>query len=341
MYSEKYFYTKILQLESHDEMRTYIDKEKAYNQFETKVNGKTRHIDAIDRESGLYLLQRRLLDNFLCDIPLPDCVCGFVKGKSYLDFLTPHCNKKFYLRLDIKDFFSSLKVEKVKEVLMEYVNTTNIIDRANIINAITYIVTFNRSLPQGAVTSPQLSNIIFRRLDIRIRKYCRKFNITYTRYADDLLFSSNSDSLHKESFYKMIVRILKDLNLRVNKKKIRKSEEKLVLNGYVIGLKISLSRNKLKNINSLIYSFENYNGRKSYPKNFEEFAIRLNGEGPIRFKKIKNTTSDWNVIINYLAGYRSYLLNFSKEKYNTYCKDYSKKVNKIENMLEKIIGFQI
>ena len=303
------------------------------------VNGKSRDISSIDKESKLFVLQRNLLDSFLSEIPLPDNVCGFVKGKSYLDFLKPHCKKKYYLRLDIKDFFNTIKVSAVKEVLKEYIQVPDELKKRQILNVISYIVTFNRRLPQGAVTSPQISNIIFRRLDIRIRNYCRKFDINYTRYADDILFSSNSEFLHKDSFYKMIFKILSTYDFRINKKKVLKSENRIVLNGYVISDKISLSRKKLSSINRLIYAFENYNGKKKYPKTFEEFEQRLNVNKNLN--GILISPNSWIETINYLAGYRAYLMSFSKERYKDICHDYSNKIKKIEMMLDKIVGYKI
>lgn len=326
-----YFYNKVLKVESVTNIHSEINKNISYKSFDLTVNGKVRGITSIDKKTNLYLLQRNLLDNFLSEIKSPDNVCGFVKGKSYLDFLKPHCKKEYYLRLDIKDFFGSIKVSVISEVLKEYIQTPDQIKNKEILNVISNIVTYNRKLPQGAVTSPQISNIIFRRLDIRIRNYCRKFDINYTRYADDILFSSNLDYLHKESFYKMIYKILSTLNLKINKSKVIKSKKKIILNGYVISEKIHLSRKKLCKINTYIFSFENFAGKKKYPISFDEFENRLSGSINRNITKIGT--------IHYLAGYRSYLINFSKERYRDSCNDYSDKVLKIEMMLDKILKF--
>lgn len=319
-------------------MRNNIDKKNDYNTFEIVVNGKKREITSVDKECNLYVLQRNLLDGFLNKIPLPNNVCGFVKGKSYLDFLTPHCRKKYYLRLDIENFFGSIKVRTIKEVLKEYIQTSDQIKDITILNVISNIVTYKRSLPQGAVTSPQISNVVFRRLDIRIRNYCRKFDIEYTRYADDILFSSDSDYLHKDSFYKMIYKILNTLKFRINKKKVLMSENKLILNGYVISDKISLSRKKLRLINSYIYAFENYNGKKKYPSSFQEYEKRLRENSSI--DSMLNSESAWIDIIQYLSGYRSYLINFSKERYEDKSKGYPKTIKKIEKILDIVVNFK-
>lgn len=339
IYNEEFFYSKILNVKSKDEALGMVDKEKAYKNMLIEINGKQRDISVIDKKHTLYKLQKNLLDNFLSNIPLPDNVCGFVKGKSYLDFLKVHCSKEYYLRIDIKDFFASIKVDLIKDVIWEYITINDIIKRTEISNALSNIVTYQRKLPQGAITSPQLSNIIFRRLDIRIRNYCRKFDIEYTRYADDLLFSSNNPHLHKDVFYKMLVNILKTINLRINKKKIKKSTNSIVLNGYVIKNKISLSRRKLRNINSLIYVFENSKGKKNAPKNFEEYFKRIKEFENISLKLDNPDSESWIRLTNYLAGYRSYLMSFSKVKFSDCCENYSRKIQGIENILDKLMEF--
>lgn len=341
IYNEDYFYKKILKVESKNEALSKVNKSNAYTEVILDINGKQRDISIIDKDSQLYRLQKNLLENFLDDIPLPNNVCGFVKGKSYLDFLKAHCSKKYYLRIDIKDFFNSINVSLIKKVLSEYIVVNDEVTKIVMLHAISNITTYNRKLPQGAVTSPQLSNIIFRRLDIRIRKYCNKFKIDYTRYADDMLFSSNNQHLHKEVFYKMLVKILKDFNLRINKKKIKQTTDSIVLNGYILNDHISLSRKKMNTMNSLLYVFENSKGKRKIPRTFKEYFERI----PLGIRlSIKIDTPDEkskSKIINYLAGYRSYLMNFSKEKYKDFCRDYSEKIKEIEKTLNKLLDLKV
>lgn len=309
------------------------NKNNYYNEFEIVVNSKRRIISAIKKDSLIFKLQKKLVNNFLDYVPLPDYVCGFVKGKNYLDFLVPHCSKQFFLRIDIKDFFGSLKTELVRETFFEYINVRKEKEKKKILDEIIFITTYNGSVPQGAITSPILSNILFRRIDIRIKKYCEKFDVEYTRYADDLLFSSNKPEINKHFFIGTLKDILRDINLKINPKKIIKSENSIVLNGYVISKKISLSRKKLKKLNSYLYAFEYENGFKKYPTNFNEFISRLNNINP----DIVNLTQD-NIILkgntlNYLAGYRAYLLSFNEQSIKEFTCDFSRKIKRIEKML--------
>lgn len=303
-----------------------------YETFNLLVNNKERTINAVNQRSLLYKLQKKFLKNYLEDIPLPDCVCGFVKGKNYLDFLIPHCKKKYYLRIDIKDFFNSLKENLVRDCLLEYIDTPN--ENEKILDEIISITTLNGSLPQGAITSPQLSNILLRRIDIRIRKYCDKFKVQYTRYADDMLFSSDNPEITKSFFIGKLKDILKDINLKLNSKKVIKSKDKIILNGYVVSDKISLTRRKLKTLNTLLYAFEYDGPTKKYPKSFIEFINRLQSVNPNIIDLSKGAARFRVQIINYLAGYRAYLLSFNEPSINEYTCDFSKKIERMEKVLE-------
>lgn len=73
-----------------------------------------------------------------------------------------------------------------------------------IINRLYEIMTVEDKVVQGAVTSPTLSNLVFRELDIRIERYCQKIGVIYTRYADDMLFSCKTNLIHKNKFINVI-----------------------------------------------------------------------------------------------------------------------------------------
>ena len=121
-----------------------------------------------------------MLHNLLNRIYLPTCVKGFRKGESYKSFLTPHIGSQYFLRIDIKDFFPSISEELIKAELEKYISFSSKEEAVAIIELIADIVTYNGTLPQGASTSPAVSNIVLARIDQRILKYCQVFGITYT-----------------------------------------------------------------------------------------------------------------------------------------------------------------
>ncbi|WP_312471230.1 reverse transcriptase family protein [Neobacillus sp.] len=339
IYSRDYFHGKILGMSPIDEVPLKEDVQDYYETFNILVNNKERTINAVNKRSLLYKLQKKFLNNYLEHIPLPDCVCGFVKEKNYLDFLIPHCKKKYYLRIDIKDFFNSLKENLVRDCLSEYIDTPN--ENEKILDEFISITTLHGSLPQGAITSPQLSNILMRRIDIRFRKYCDKFKVQYTRYADDMLFSSDNPEITKSFFIGKLKDILKDINLRINSKKVIKGKDKIILNGYIVSDKVSLTRKKLKTLNTLLYAFENNGSKRKYPKSFIEFKNRLESVNPNLVDTSKGTARFRVRIINYLAGYRAYLLSLNESSINEYTCDFSRKIERTEKALEILSSIKL
>lgn len=159
-------------------------------------------------------VQAWILRNILDKVQISDSATGFCKGKNVLDNVNLHKNNRFILCLDIENFFPSIPYAKVYNVFK------SIGYSSHLSHILTSLCTCKDILPQGAVTSPALSNIICIRLDKRIRNYVGKFNITYTRYADDLIFSSTS---HRILFRikKFVIAILRNEGFKLNKSKTR------------------------------------------------------------------------------------------------------------------------
>lgn len=329
------FYKVVLGIDEENGFKEAIsDKEQNYQKINVSRKGKLREIQCIDSNKELYRLQSNLTKNFLNKISLPENVCGFVKGRSYKDFLVPHINSsqtdRYYLRLDIKNFFDSITEEKLKQILTEYITIPNDEEKQQVLKDILDIVTLNGTLPQGGVTSPVLSNIVFRKLDIRIRQYCRKLNITYSRYADDMLFSSRSEKLFNGFFIKMIVKILKSSGFTLNRKKIKKGTSYISLNGFVVGKNIRISRKKRQDINQFIFLYE----KDGNPRDTKELIRRL---GSVEFNYRKKGFHSNYSIINYLAGYRSMLISWLPEELDEkWYQEAKKLLDKIEKMIEKI-----
>lgn len=304
-----------------------------------KKNG-TRTIQCITKGSELYLAQKKLCSRFLNTIPIADNVFGFVPGYSFKDFLLPHTHtaineKRYYLRLDIKDFFGSIKKHHIEQVFEYYFK---IDDNNETLKKFTDLVTLNNSLPQGAVTSPVISNIVFRSFDLRIQKYCKNLDIIYTRYADDLLFSSNSPKLHENFFIKMIAQIFGN-KFVINSSKVKKSVFSISLNGFVVDSKVRISRSKKTEISELIFLFHK-NGK---PKSIDEFLGRLKNrkcKSDIKNLLINDDTFSKSELklVHYLTGYRAFLIGWIpvNEKDKEYRK-ITKLIKEIENIINYIL----
>lgn len=159
-------------------------REKMYQSFEIqKRGGKTRVINAPD--DRLKYLQHKivLLLNQLYRVRNP--VHGFVPQKSVKTNATAHLRKRFILNIDLKDFFPSITEKRVVGVLK------SIGVNSKVAQIIARICCYQGYLPQGAPTSPVLSNIICFRLDKDLMSLAKETRCIYTRYADDLTFSSH------------------------------------------------------------------------------------------------------------------------------------------------------
>ncbi|MEN8128166.1 MAG: reverse transcriptase family protein [Planctomycetota bacterium] len=153
-----------------------------YRQFAIeKRSGGHRYIQAPD--ASLKKIQRTILKRLLNKLPTHPAATGFAKGHSIVSNAFPHIDADVILRMDIKTFFRSTTENRLRSYL--YVigwdqESTDILIR---------LCTYHGSLPQGAPTSPRLSNLINYELDARLDGWAKKVGAVYTRYADDITFS--------------------------------------------------------------------------------------------------------------------------------------------------------
>lgn len=154
-----------------------------------KKTGGFRLIEAPD-----YVLkdvQRWIYINILCkDKRIPDCVNGFMprfmvadKTRSILSNAAPHSGHDWLINIDLKNFFHTVTLTMVDN----YFGELGYEDEVT--KTLVALCTRKSRLPQGAPTSPMLSNLIASKMDLDMISFCKKRGITYTRYADDMSFS--------------------------------------------------------------------------------------------------------------------------------------------------------
>ena len=148
-----------------------------------KGKDKTRIINAPDER--LKYLQRQIAPLLGQLYRVRNPVHGFVAERSVKTNATAHLRKRFVLNIDLKDFFPSITENRVKGVL----KSLGIDSRVSSIVA--RLCCHNNCLPQGAPTSPVLSNMICFRMDKQLLAFAKSARCIYTRYADDITFSSN------------------------------------------------------------------------------------------------------------------------------------------------------
>lgn len=295
-------------------------------------------------------------------IPVSRSSYGFVKGKSYFDFLSPHLDSKHFSRLDIKKFFHSISADDISKKLKPYFvdkldkdSNVRLIDL--ILKKLTYEVPANsknqyfigkKILPIGFPCSPIISNLVLRPIDIQIEKICKEHNVIYTRYADDMLFSSKYKlSLFNGEIKNSVNRIISHIGLTLNESKTVITSGHISLNGYVIDgttntLRVSNEKTmKLKKTIRLIILKK---------ERFSAIACKYYGLN-VKNLRYHNANTDKyfetyckNIILNKLSGYRAYfiyILKFNSEhnvldqksiiKYNLIISDLDKILNEYRN----------
>jgi RNA-directed DNA polymerase len=181
---------------------------------------------------------------------------GFLFGKDIRRNAIPHINKNYVLNMDIKDFFPSINFRRIKTVLE--LSPFNLFgDREQIAFIVANLCTYSNYLPQGNPTSPIISNLVTQKLDRKITKYCNTRKVKYTRYADDLTFSSNKE-IFDENFIKDITVIVNEENFSVNEEKtrIRSSMERQEVTGLIVNQKLNIKREYFQKVRAMLNNWE-------------------------------------------------------------------------------------
>lgn len=222
-----------------------------YSYYLKKKNGKNRIIDSPNSE--LKAIQAWILRNILEKIEININAVGFVKGKGIKVNADYHVNNRYILCIDIKDFFNTIKISKVFEVFKKYYNYKE--DETS--SDLSKLCTYKGYLPQGAVTSPALSNIIFKQVDDEIEEICNSLDVCYSRYADDLSFS-NGNVRRLEELKTQVEKILNKNGYFLNTKKTRllRGAGRKAVTGIILNSgRPTIGRERKRIIRSMIYNY--------------------------------------------------------------------------------------
>lgn len=263
-----------------------------------KRSGGTRQISA--PYPALLDCQNWIYQNILKKIEIHPAAQGFTHKKSIITNAAIHLNQNHFLKIDLKDFFPSIKINKVITVF-------NSLGYSNKVSYyLASICCFGDELPQGAPTSPILSNIISKTLDNRLANFSKKLDLKYTRYADDLAFSGKEIP---SKYIQYISQIVESCDYTINNKKtiLQQDKGKRIITG------ISIADKKLQ-------------VPKEYKRKLKQeihFIIKFGIVSHIRKLKIKNPHYELTI----LGKIRFWL---SVEPDNKFAKDALAKFLKVE-----------
>lgn len=231
-----------------------------------KKSGGTRTLSAPHKT--LAQAQRWIFNNILRRLPVDDAAHGFVPGRSIVSNARPHAGRAVLVNFDLADFFPSVIFVRVRSVfqrlgysgavatLMALLCTECPRREVRYDGKTYFVATAPRGLPQGACTSPALANQVARRLDRRLAGLAQKLNLAYTRYADDLTFSSAEPIPERIGYLMARVRhIAQDEGFTVNEKKsrvLRKNAAQIVT-GLVVNDKPTLRRRDIRRLRAILH----------------------------------------------------------------------------------------
>jgi RNA-directed DNA polymerase len=185
-------------------------------------------------------LQRLILRKLLGRLSAHDAAHGFERGRSIVTNAKVHTGRRVVLRLDLKDFFTSTSAARV-EAYFRAIGWS-----AECAELLTRLCTHHGALPQGAPTSPRLSNLINAKLDARLSALARKHQANYTRYADDLTFSFDDESHPKvNGLIHFVKEIVKSEGYQLHlyaKLKIQRHHDRQQVTGLVVNQRVQLPR---------------------------------------------------------------------------------------------------
>jgi len=211
---------------------------------------KPRKLRVIDNPSEeLKAVQSLITERLLKQVELPEHVCGGVKGKSVLDNVALHSGARVLIKIDIARFFPSITNVHVYRVWAGLLGCS-----PEISGLLTQLTTFERHLPQGAPSSTLLANLVLYSADGPIRGECERVGIRYSSWIDDLAFSSDDP----RPIVPLVVATLRKSGFRISRKKLEiiGPRERKILNGVVLGRRVSVPSERLARVRSGIHKLQ-------------------------------------------------------------------------------------
>ncbi len=246
-----------------------------------KKNGGKREIHA--PIGALKVLQKRLAEILNHIYPAPSYVYGFIPQRSIVQNATPHIDKRVVLNFDLKDFFPSITASR----LIAFFKAPPFNFNNEIVSTIVRLLCHNDALPPGAPTSPVVANMICFRMDRALNSFAKREGADYTRYADDITFSTRRSKLstkilkkNKEGLLVLGDEILSIINsnyFSINDLKTRVSYGKKAQ--YVTGIKVNTKANVSKVFTREIRSILNAWSKYHLPDTQKRFESKYGGKG--------------------------------------------------------------
>ncbi|WP_267403537.1 MULTISPECIES: reverse transcriptase family protein [unclassified Chryseobacterium] len=293
IFSLKHF-SILLNMEYSELIQIITIRNSLYKFYQIKKKNGRGYRQIVVPYSNIRYIQNFIKTEILDKIIINEHATGFVKGKSILDNARAHKNQEEILNVDLFKFFDSITERRIygifkslgyaKNLALDFAKLTTVKLPEEYLNTFKdqefklyrEIVKANDCvLPQGAPTSPILSNLVANRLDFRLSRLANKLGVNYSRYADDITFSGNYD---ETPTFKLLSKIIIDEGFRINwkKAKISKKGRLQLVTGLTVSNDVHVHRKFKKEVKKHIYGCLNF-GVESH--------IHYIQKGDVRFYK--------------------------------------------------------
>jgi RNA-directed DNA polymerase len=247
--------------EDSDTIKNIIDNiDRYYLSYGIKKRrGRSRRIDA--PQDKLIEIQRQILYKILYKYKPHPIAHGFVKKRGPKTNAEEHVGADLLITIDIKNFFNSITEKQVYSTFEYLFDRRLPYDKATSgdINTIVKLLTYRGRVPQGAITSPAVSNLFMLPYDKKLKKLQSKHKVKITRYCDDIAISTKKSKELKVSIILDDVReILRPAGLKMNKTKtkVRKRYHRMRVTGIIVNEKTNIPRENWRNFRACLHNIK-------------------------------------------------------------------------------------
>ncbi|MEJ2592322.1 MAG: reverse transcriptase family protein [Candidatus Thiodiazotropha sp.] len=281
-------------------------------QWTEKRSGAPRLIEI--PKTRLKAIQRRILGEILNRVPSHTSAHGFIRGRSCRSFVAPHVGKPVVIRMDLKDFFHSVPVARIGALFRRLgyppavarllqdlcTHTTSAALAGERFGTLTWAQRkrlADKHLPQGAPTSPALANLCAWRFDCRLQGIAQRFDLDYTRYADDIALSGDAGLIRLAPFLQSLVGAIaleEGFEINHRKTRVRTRAQSQRLAGMVINQKTNPPRGEFDALKAILHNCvrhgptsQNRQGRADFKAHLAGRIAYVNGINPAKGARLK------------------------------------------------------
>lgn len=243
----------------------------------------------------LKALQSKIYKKLLKREVIPTAATGFVFKRSIIDNALPHIKSQIIIKLDLKNFFYSIKAVRIYRYWLH----AGWNEEASLV--LTNICCKDGYLPQGSPTSPALSNLVNRIFDGRVLELAENYGAKYSRYADDITISFPNKlkkaELRIKSLISSLIKLIKDEGYKIQYQKgikILRSHQRQIVTGLIVNEEVRIPRETRKLIRAMQYRLQRGLLSEKDKKRLEGYELFSSMVEKVRLSKIQTRKRENN-----------------------------------------------